>query len=221
LLLSLLAGYVDTAGFLALQGLFTAHVTGNFVTVGAALVFGTSGVVPKLLALPVFCAVVALVRVLEDAWTGGETSRARLLLAAELILLLAGGVLAIRLGPFPNGDTGPALITGMVLVCAMAVQNAMHRLHFPTFPPTTIMTGNTTQAVLDLVDVLRPASDEARLKATRTRMLNTARTIGAFAIGCASAALLISTVDTWSFVVPPVLVLAVLLIMPTEPSRSS
>ena len=37
LLLSLNGGYVDTAGFLALQGLFTAHVTGNFVTFGAAV----------------------------------------------------------------------------------------------------------------------------------------------------------------------------------------
>ena len=37
LLLSLNAGFVDTAGFLALQGLFTAHVTGNFVTLGASL----------------------------------------------------------------------------------------------------------------------------------------------------------------------------------------
>ena len=42
-LLSFNAGYVDTAGFLALGGLFTAHVTGNFVTLGATLVHGTAG----------------------------------------------------------------------------------------------------------------------------------------------------------------------------------
>ena len=60
--LSFNAGYVDTAGYLALQGLFTAHVTGNFVTIGAALVFGTSGVVAKLLALPVFCLVIVATR---------------------------------------------------------------------------------------------------------------------------------------------------------------
>lgn len=54
IILSLNAGYVDTAGFLALQGLFTAHVTGNFVTLGAAIAHGSSGIVSKLLALPVF-----------------------------------------------------------------------------------------------------------------------------------------------------------------------
>ncbi len=36
-LLSFNGGYADTAGYLALQGLFTAHVTGNIVTLGAAL----------------------------------------------------------------------------------------------------------------------------------------------------------------------------------------
>ncbi|MGO8176255.1 DUF1275 family protein, partial [Rhizobium ruizarguesonis] len=46
--LSFDAGYFDTAGFLALQGLFTAHVTGNFVTFGAAVVLGTSGIIAKL-----------------------------------------------------------------------------------------------------------------------------------------------------------------------------
>jgi Protein of unknown function (DUF1275) len=42
-LLSVNGGYVDAAGYLALHGLFTTHVTGNFVTLGAALVLGTSG----------------------------------------------------------------------------------------------------------------------------------------------------------------------------------
>ena len=67
LLLSLNAGFVDAAGFLALQGLFTAHVTGNFVTLGASLVFGTTGAVAKLLALPVFCLVVIMMRPLSSA----------------------------------------------------------------------------------------------------------------------------------------------------------
>jgi hypothetical protein len=40
-LLSFTAGFVDTASFLGLEGLFTA---GNFVTLGATLVYGTHGV---------------------------------------------------------------------------------------------------------------------------------------------------------------------------------
>ena len=48
----------SAGGFLPLQGLFTAHVTGNFVTLGASLALGTSGAVAKVLALPVFCVVV-------------------------------------------------------------------------------------------------------------------------------------------------------------------
>ncbi|MBX5230431.1 DUF1275 family protein [Rhizobium sp. NLR9b] len=62
-LLSFNGGYVDTAGFLALQGLFPAHVTGNFVTLGATVAMGSSGALPKLLALPMFCLVVLMSRI--------------------------------------------------------------------------------------------------------------------------------------------------------------
>ena len=100
LLLSLNAGFVDTAGFLALQGLFTAHVTGNFVTLGASLVLGTSGAVAKLLALPVFCTVVVLTRLLSSGLLQMNRPALKILLGLKVVLLIAGAVLAIRLGPF-------------------------------------------------------------------------------------------------------------------------
>src|SRR6201991_3931470 len=92
LLLSLNAGYVDTAGFLALQGLFTAHVTGNFVTLGASLALGTSGALSKLLALPVFCVVVVLSRLLSHTLRSRELPVFRSLLAIKLVLLVAAAV---------------------------------------------------------------------------------------------------------------------------------
>lgn len=45
-----------------LQGLFVAHVTDNFVTLGAALVLGSHGVIGKILALREFILVIALAR---------------------------------------------------------------------------------------------------------------------------------------------------------------
>lgn len=51
---------LDTLGFLALSGLFIAHVTGNFVTLGAAAALGLGDALSKLLALPVSCLVVFL-----------------------------------------------------------------------------------------------------------------------------------------------------------------
>jgi len=62
-LLSFNGGFVDTAGFLGLQGLFTAHVTGNLVTLAATLLSGTHGVIAKLLALPEIILIVALARI--------------------------------------------------------------------------------------------------------------------------------------------------------------
>ena len=212
-LLSVNAGYVDTAGFLALQGLFTAHVTGNFVTLGAALVFGTSGVVAKLIALPVFGLVVALVRSLSYGFGGQRTPQLRIFLGVKMALLLAGGALAIRLGPFTDGDAWPALTTGMTLIAAMAVQNAAQRLYMGTTPPTTMMTGNTTQIVIDAVDVLHGARNDG--VATRARLMRMGANVSSFAIGCAAAAILFSAAGVWCFAVPPLIGLVTML-MRTE-----
>src|SRR5579862_381076 len=98
--LSFNGGYVDTVGYLALQGLFSAHVTGNFVTIGAALAFGTSGVITKLSALPIFCVSVAMTRVMSNALATGNRRILPGLLAFKVMLLIIAAALAIWWGPF-------------------------------------------------------------------------------------------------------------------------
>jgi uncharacterized membrane protein YoaK (UPF0700 family) len=192
-LLSFNGGFVDTAGFLGLQGLFTAHVTGNFVTLGATLVFGNHGTIAKLLALPEFVLVVALARLAGVALAVRGLPAFRLLLALETLCLALFFALALRFGPFADSDALPALIAGGAGVTAMAMQNAVQRVHLPGFPAGTVMTSNTTQAVLDLVDILRgPEPDRAAT--VQLRFARTARTILCFAVGCAVSALLFAWV---------------------------
>jgi uncharacterized membrane protein YoaK (UPF0700 family) len=48
--LSFVGGFVDVVGFIALFGLFTAHVTGNFIMIGLEMVHATELAIAKLLA---------------------------------------------------------------------------------------------------------------------------------------------------------------------------
>jgi uncharacterized membrane protein YoaK (UPF0700 family) len=195
---------VDTAGFLALQGLFTAHVTGNFVTLGAALANGSSGILAKLLALPMFCAVVVVTRLTSVQLPKRGLRILPVALAVKAMLLSVAAVLAITFGPFGNGDSWQAILTGMVLVSAMAIQNAAHRVHYPSAPPTTLMTGTTTQVMLDLADLMRPLGADARA-AARGRLGRMVPSLLAFAFGCAAGAAMFKATGVWCFVVPPVL----------------
>src|SRR5258706_2767283 len=145
LLLSFNGGYVDAMSFLALRGLFAAHVTGNFVTLGASLVNGTSGVLAKLLALPVFCLVIVGARLLRYRLKSFNLPVLQSLLIVKFALLTTAALIAVTLGPFAEADSGVALLTGMTLVSAMAIQNAVHRVHFAKSPPSTLRTGPTTQ----------------------------------------------------------------------------
>src|SRR5207248_8499576 len=202
--LSANAGYVDTAGFLALNGLFTSHVTGNFVTLGSSLVLGTSGALAKVLALPVFCLTVLLVRLLGQRHKSAGHSALRTLLTLQFTLLAAGAALAIWLGPFASADQLPAIATGMTLVAAMATQNAAHRLHLPSTPPSTVMTLTTTQIMLDVGELVNGMPPESAA-AIRGRLRRLVLSVMMFALGCARAALVYARLGVWCFLLPPVL----------------
>ena len=68
--------------------------SGNFVTLGASLVHGTSGATAKVLALPVFCATVFCVRVLQYGIERRGLAALGTFLTLELVLLTLGGLLA-------------------------------------------------------------------------------------------------------------------------------
>jgi len=200
-LLTFNGGFVDTIGFLGLQGLFTAHVTGNFVTLAATLVMGTHGVIAKLLVLPEFAIVVAFARVAGSAMRAWGLPALPILLTMKVCFLLAFLILAVAFGPFPDSDAPTALLAGFAGVAAMAVQNAVQRVHFASLPPTTIMTGNTTQAVLDAVDLISgPKRDDAPV--VRARFGRILLGIVWFAAGCAAAAILYYWVGFWCLILP-------------------
>ncbi len=152
-LLAFTAGFVDTASFVALFGLFAAHVTGNFVLIGASLAAPRPGILGKLLAFPMFLVTVAATRVYLRYCEHQRRDAARPLLFAQLIFLVGFLIAGLLVHPILDPDGGATILTGMLGVAAMAIQNAASRSVFSGHAPTTVMTGNVTQVTMDLVDL--------------------------------------------------------------------
>lgn len=206
--LAFVAGFVDVVGFVALFGLFTAHVTGNFVLIGAEIVHSGVGVVAKLLALPVFIMAVIAVRFVVLAYERREASPLRCLLLLQTVLLLGFMAAGHYIQPVVDPDTLPAVLTGLLGVAAMAVQNGTGRLVLGSHAPTTIMTGNTTQAVIDAVDILRLPADAELRKAAADRFRRMVPAIAAFATGAILGAVGYLLGSFWCLLLPSACLLA-------------
>src|SRR5215470_18454763 len=87
--LSTTAGAVDVIGFLALGGLFTAHITGNLVVLAAHYVTGDFGEIGPLLAGPVFILVLGAVMLVAIGFEKTPYGCRRALLSLQVVLLAA------------------------------------------------------------------------------------------------------------------------------------
>ena len=183
--LAYVAGYVDTLGFVALFGLFTAHVTGNFVLIGAGLADPAhASVLLKFLAFPAFVLGVAAARLLIAAsqQRGGPSLLLALLL--QLVLLVGFMVFGWIATPIGAEASTAAMAAGLLGAAAMGAHGATSRVLLANLAPTSMMTGNVTQIVIDLVDVLRGAADAA----TREHFGKFVWPLIAFGIGAIMAA---------------------------------
>lgn len=212
------AGFVDAAGFVTLHGLFTAHVTGNIVTFAAAIADGHMPSLAKIIAVPVFCLVVVCARLVSHASLARGHDDFRILMAAKLILLAHAALVAIHVGVLPDPDAPAAVVMGMTLVAAMALQNALHRTHLTDAPPSTVMTGTMTQVLLDVTHIWRPPAG-GDLAPVRARLKRQGLFFASFCGGCAAAALIYLAVGIWCFLVPPLVALAEILSLPAKPAE--
>ena len=194
-----LGGYVDTLGFIGLFGLFTAHVTGNFVLLGASMADPSH--IPsllKILAFPAFIVGIAAARLLV-AWCerrGVDAHRPSYLL--QLVLLIAFMICGMLSEPVQRDMSQLAMAAGLLGTAAMGAHSAASKLLLAHLAPTSMMTGNVTQLVIDLVDCLRGAADAT----VRARCAKFFWTVLAFALGCGLAAFAYRAFGFVALVVP-------------------
>jgi len=201
LLLSFTAGFCDTLTFVAAGEVFSAHVTGNFIVFAYHLIKQANA--PdwqKLLTFPVFVFAVML-----GGRIAKQSKNMYLLLILEGLLLLISGVIpVIWLGPCQQGGWQVQLIV-MLIVTAMAFQNAFGKIYNKaTFGLTTVMTGNVTQAALDLIGLMsgKPGDTE-----TRTSFNKQITLIAGFLAGCVAGALMAKQCGLISALLPAAMLL--------------
>ncbi|AOK23088.1 YoaK family protein [Burkholderia ubonensis] len=209
-ILAAVAGFVDTLSFVALFGLFTAHVTGNFVLIGAGIAGFGQGILMKLSVFPAFvCGVVASNLIARSLSARPAWQCARALHAVQAVLLLGFCAAGVWATPITQPDSLPALLAGIVGTFAMGVQNAHPRVIPRAGVPNTVMTGNVTQAILDVVDLLSAGTADSVRATARARFGKMLPAIVAFAFGAASGALGFRHAGFWALLAP-VCALAVL-----------
>jgi uncharacterized membrane protein YoaK (UPF0700 family) len=182
-LLAAVAGYCDTVTFVSAGSVFSAHITGNFIVFAYQIMKGADGHAwIKLLTFPVF-----VISVITGGLIAARSFNHHKLLLSEGIILVLGGIISevfIR----RTGLTWETYVVVSMIVFAMGLQNAFGKLYAKeTFGPTTIMTGNVTQASLDLDNSVRSAfKDVTSVQNLKRQSL----TIGSFLFGCLAGALM-------------------------------
>jgi uncharacterized membrane protein YoaK (UPF0700 family) len=186
--LAFIAGFLEIVGLIALFGLFIGHITANIALLGMAIATDVPGTGTKILALPIFIAVVALTAVVVHLLRLRGFDAARLVMALELVLLLGFVAAGLHYGPFTDSLGWSTMLTAALGVATLAVQNSGTRLIWKTHPPTTVMTLNLTQLVLDSVILREPTDDETAAAALK-RLALVAPTLGGFLVGAAASGL--------------------------------
>jgi uncharacterized membrane protein YoaK (UPF0700 family) len=202
-LLSVIAGMVDLTGFFTLGHIFTAHITGNLVVAAAAAVHGGPFNMAQALAIPVFMLAVAAVWLIAEASHRRGASLARLLLVVQSVLLAALLIFSVITKPSADPFGMTAGVAVMIAVSAMACQYALLRLAIPGAISTAVMTGNLTNTVLSLMDLLSRRHPLLPVDAGRLR--RSLHLLLGFLLGCVVGTAAVTLLGDWAWSLPAAL----------------
>ena len=197
-LLSVIAGMVDVIGFLSL-GIFTAHITGNIVVMGALVVRHNRVNPAQILAIPVFIVAVAATWLVARASSRRGIGLMRLLLLMQFLLITCVLIFSAITKPSADPHGLLATIAAMIGVTAMGCQFALLRLTLPGAPATAVMTGNLTNAVLAIVD---SSSRTPLMGSDSGRLTGALHLLVGFFVGCVVAAAAVMYLGDWAWSLP-------------------
>lgn len=225
-MLSWVAGFVDTSAFIILFGIFTAHVTGNIALAGYEFVNADEeATITHLLMFPAFMITVAATSLLARYARKKEWPVFAVLLTAEAIALIVFLIIGVTLSPalIFNIQEEYILPIGIAGVVAMAIQNALMKEAkgvFKSYIPTTVMTGNTTQLTIDIVEVILSkfaAKDNMKAVAAAAesmeRMGRVLPVMFGFALGGLAATYFVLISETWWSLILPTIVISFMAIV--------
>jgi uncharacterized membrane protein YoaK (UPF0700 family) len=208
-LMSGIAGFVDAAGFVTLVGLFPAHVTGELVGAAVAMSSGQLLRNPSRLAiLPIFVFSVIIGALVSRAFRkrGRSPLGALLGLMALTLAFFSASDAVLPIFVHPTSGLTTALREGTA-VAAMGFQNVIMRRVLSTSCPTTVMTGNLTQFIIEVVELcLRRKGKRAGASEADLRLRLVSMALGAFAFSAILGGFLTTSFGTVSVALPAVVV---------------
>jgi uncharacterized membrane protein YoaK (UPF0700 family) len=204
--LSVIAGLTDVITFVGLNGLFSAHITGNLVVLAAYVLGGSSAIASRLLSVPVFMAVVLSVTVLIRLCQSKRLPVLSMMLLIQFIFLAGSAAVCVSAGPWQNANAPLAVLAGMLAVAAMAVQNALVVSVLKGEPATAVMTMNVSRLMSDVAVIIAPGNAEDR-NAALSRARRILPSVIGFVCGCAVGAVLQPYLGLRALIVPATIAL--------------
>ncbi|MFA6246954.1 MAG: YoaK family protein [Mucilaginibacter sp.] len=202
LLLSFVAGFCDTLTFVAAGELFSAHVTGNFIVFAYDIIKGPdSHAWQKLLTFPVF-----VLSAMAGQKIASKSTNIYLLLNLQAAVLFFCGIFTFFIPMPADFLSWQVQFVAFLVVVAMAFQNTFGKIYNKTtYGLTTVMTGNVTQAAIDLMKLISSGNRDPDTIFSFGKQLVL---ITGFLAGCLFGAISASTIGLPAILFPAVMLAA-------------